>query len=1010
MHSTTMENCDYSIRRSDLGRVEGVNNGMANIKQGEGVPDFVLLDEISENAVFNNMKKRYQIDQIYTYIGDVVVAVNPYKALDICSPKHIDSYRGRYMYEMPPHIYALSNDVYGSMLRSQEDQCVIISGESGAGKTESSKILMRYVAAVSKSSREVDRVKNQLLDSNPILEAFGNAKTLRNDNSSRFGKYMEIQFEKDGAPVGGKISNYLLEKSRVVTRAPGERSFHIFYNLLAGGSNELGALQLKSDPTAYDYLRSSECVKVDSINDVKDFQEVLKGLNSLGFGNNEKNTMWKIISAILHLGNVKFKDDATARTGQTKVEAANPQEVDVVAKLLQVDARALKNALVSRSISTGVGKRGSVISVPLDQGQALFTRDALAKSIYEKLFNWLIGFINSRLENKTSSEKLVIGVLDIYGFEIFENNSFEQFCINLCNEKLQQLFIELTLKSEQEEYVKEGIKWEPIKYFNNKIICDLIEGKPMGVISLLDEACLIAECTDMTFLDKINTNFVKHPHFDSYKKSQNKMIPGDGFMLKHYAGDVTYRVPGFLEKNKDTLYLDLINSMRTSPDKIILDLFPAPDINSKKRPLTAATQFKIALAQLMDKLLACQPHYIRCVKPNEQKKPGAIDEERVRHQIRYLGLVENVRVRRAGFAYRQTYERFLWRYKMTAPATWPQFSGSPKDGTQALLKAHNINSEEYRLGKTKVFIRNPTTLFHYEDVRAKEMPRVVTCMQAAWRGFINRAKWSQRKAAIKIQLYYRRYRFRNYFVQLRQVFANVKQDKNWGKNFQWPSHPRILSNGVKYLHMVHANWRAKMMITSLSKEEQAHMRQKVLAYDLFKGKKPWAVPRRFDADYLGKNSNPHKEAYIVGMQTLFSTYGDTEVNFADYVTKVNPVGKSQKRGIVVTEKNIYKHDPKNYKVKKFGTPLVSVRCIWLSSKKDTFCVVQVDPSSGARDMVIDLGDEMGTSNEKYSEFVTVLVNEIKKLTGRTVDVKFSDRYDIFKLKIRLNILFLTNFV
>lgn len=958
------------------------------IVKGEGVPDFVLMDTLTEDAMMDNIRVRFRADRIYTYIGNVVVSMNPYKKIDIYGKNKIEEYRGRFMYEMPPHIFALSNNVYKSMLQNQENQCVIISGESGAGKTEASKIFMNYIAAVSKSSTEVDRVKSQLLESNPVLEAFGNAKTIRNDNSSRFGKYMEIQFEKDGSPVGGRINIYLLEKSRVITRAVGERSFHIFYQMLSGMSaQELSQMGLNKDANHYNYLKLSNCVNVDGVNDTTDWKIVNKAMDTLGFTSQVKNSMWRILGGILLLGNVTFADDSSnSKTGQTQTKISNPQVVDTIANLFQCDANILKRALTYRSISTGVGKRGSLISVPLDVAQANFTRDALAKASYERLFIWMVEHINKRLACKSPGSKLVIGILDIYGFEIFENNSFEQFCINLCNEKLQQLFIELTLKSEQEEYVREGIKWEPIKYFNNQIICNLIEGKPMGIISLLDECCLIAESTDKTFLEKLNTNFKTHPHYQSYTTTNDRSIGETHFRLKHYAGDVTYNVNGILEKNKDTLFVDLIQTMQTSRDQLVQNLFPPIDLNSKKRPLTAGTQFKNALAALMEKLLACEPHYIRCIKSNDQKRAGYLDEERVRHQVRYLGLLENVRVRRAGFAYRQTYDRFLWRYKMITKETWPRWNGDAKSGTQQIINSIGIRPDEYRMGKTKVFIRNPITLFSLEDRREQAMPRIVTMMQAAWRGYCARSKWAQRKAAIQIQLFYRKYRFRRWFWNLEKAFRGVDKDPNWGKYVNWPQHPSILEKSVAMLHRVHANWRARKMITALTPEQQAHMRQKVLSYDIFKGKKPWNIPRHYDADYLEKDTNPFKDKYLVGMQNLFATYGDTQVMFADYSNKINNKGKSQKRGIVVTEKNIYKHDPKNYKVKKFGTPLAEVTSISLSPRKDSFVVVHCRPPY--RDLVLDLGID---GVDKYSEFVTVIVQEIRKLTGNTISVTFSDQ-------------------
>jgi len=324
---------------------------------------------------------------------------------------------------------------------------------------------------------------------------------------------------------------------------------------------------------------------------------------------------------------------------------------------------------------------------------------------------------------------------------------------------------------------------------------------------------------------------------------------------------------------------------------------------------------------------------------------------------------------------------------MVCKSTWPNWKGDDKSATQEILSKLNIDSEEYRLGKTKVFIRNPTTVFLLEEKREEAMPRVVALMQAAYRGFVTRSQWGERKAAIRIQLFFKKHKFRKYFVALRNTFQNVRSDKNWGKNYQWPPHPPILSNGVALLRRVHACWRAKMMITSLTAEQQAHMRQKVLAYDIFKGKKPWNAPRKFDGDYLELDTNPHKDAYRQAMTLLFSTYGDTAVTFADYTNKVNKVGKSQKRGIVVTEKNIYKHDPKNYKVKKFGTPIVAMKKISLSHQRDSFVVIHCNPPE-YRDLILDLGIE---GHEKYSEMVSVLVQEFKKLTGENLPVEFADR-------------------
>lgn len=959
--------------------------------KGAGVPDFVLLNEISENALVKNLTERFHHNDIYTYIGEVVVSVNPYTKLDhLYNKKTMDEYRGKYHYEKPPHIYSLSNNAYRRMLQNREDQCVIISGESGAGKTEASKIMMQYIAVVSKSSTDVDRVKNQLLESNPILEAFGNAKTLRNDNSSRFGKYMEIQFERDGSPKGGRITNYLLEKIRVVKRSTGERAFHIFYQILSGLSQqELGNLHLDRDPSKYHYLKHSECVKVDTINDVMDFKVVTKALDTLGFSAADKSSMWRIIAGILHLGNVNFQAQKTNQ-GQVKTVISDSRLASTIENVFQIPSNSLQKALTTRSITTGVGKRSSSITIPLDEAGALFTRDALAKGLYSYLFDWLVGHLNKSLACKNAEDKLVIGLLDIYGFEILENNSFEQFCINLCNEKLQQLFIELTLKSEQEEYIREGIKWEPVKYFNNKTILDLIEGggKTISITSLMDECGWVADNTDMTLLSKMNDNFAKHPHYESYSTSKNKKIGDTHFILKHYAGEVTYNINEFLDKNKDTFFLDLIMTMQSSTDPLITSLFPSVDLNSKKRPLTAATQFKNALNLLMEKLLACQPHYIRCIKPNEQKKAGVLNEELARHQVRYLGLVENVRVRRAGFAFRQLYDRFVFRYKMLCSETWP--SPGIKDfigATKKILAAHNVSeaNNDFRLGKTKVFIRHPNTLFALEEKREAKLPEVVTLMQAGWRGYFSRSRYNKVKAATKIQLHYRRFRFNRWFWDLEKTFKNVQSDPTFGKNVRWPQHPKILENASVLIRKIHVNWRAKMMVNQLSPSDQAEMRQKVLAYTIFAGKKPWNCSRRFLADYLDTEENPNRAKYASFVKNDFQKYGDTEIYFSEYIDKVNSKDGSDKRAVVVSEKTIYKHDPNNYKFKKLPTPLSAVQSINLSTKPDTFVVVTVQEPH--RDLVFNLGV---SGVEKVSEFVTVIVQNVKKLTGNTVPVNFND--------------------
>lgn len=518
-----------------------------------GVDDLVLMPKITENDICVNLEKRYFLDLIYTNIGPVLIAVNPYKRIEaLLTQECLFSYRGRYRHELPPHVYSLAEEAYRGVKSERLNQCVIISGESGAGKTESSKLVMQYVAAVSGNSGGVEFVKHVILESNPLLEAFGNAKTLRNNNSSRFGKYFEIHFNKAGEPCGGRITNYLLEKSRVVYQNVGERSFHVFYQLLQGASDQEANQWMLYGPENFYYLKQSQCYTVDGTDDVKEFGETRNAMNVMGMTASEQEAVFRMVAGILHLGNVTFYD-----TGKGAAAIGDENALNLAAQMLQVEPFALQNALLFRVLhSGGAGaKKMSTYNVPQNVEQAAFARDALAKSIYSRLFDWIVQKVNEALQKHgtVQTEPLLIGVLDIYGFEIFERNGFEQFCINFVNEKLQQYFIELTLKAEQEEYVREGIEWTPIKYFNNKIVCELIEGKmPPGIFSQLDDVCYTmhagSEGTDIKFLQKCSGTFASHAHFRGMNTA---------FQIKHYAGDVTYEVDGFCDKNKDTLFDDL---------------------------------------------------------------------------------------------------------------------------------------------------------------------------------------------------------------------------------------------------------------------------------------------------------------------------------------------------------------------------------------------------------------------------------------------------------------------
>jgi len=713
----------------------------------KGVDDLVMLPKITEPDIVDNLKKRYDYDAIYTNIGPVLIVVNPYKDLGLTTPDYVRLYRGKFRHELPPHIFALAEESYRAMKNEHTDQCCIISGESGAGKTVAAKQIMQYIAQVSGGNEKVEYVKSVILDSNPLLEAFGNAKTLRNNNSSRFGKYMEIYFDNKGDPIGGSVTNYLLEKSRVVYQQPGERNYHIFYQLIFGADQRMQQQYQLYSPENFHYMNQSNCYNVDDIDDPRDFADTVKAMNTIGISQQEQDAIFAIVSGILHVGNICFVENQKGNAG-----IRDRQAVELASAMLQVHPQQLEQCLLFKHMQSGFGQRTEVFESPMNVDQAVGTRDAIARDLYDRVFNYLIYKVNQALQRWNIPKTCTIGILDIFGFEIFDRNGFEQFCINYVNEKLQQYFIEKTLKEEQEEYVAEGIQWTPIKFFNNKIVCDLIEGKaPPGIFLLLDDICAtlhaVSQGSDDKFLQKVSAIHGSHQHYQAFNGA---------FRVVHYAGDVVYTVDGFCDKNKDTLFQECIDCLRNSGHPFIRSLYPvtpeeeAARSGQKKRPTTAGFKIKNSANLLMQTLSTCEPHYIRCIKPNDNKRAQDWNADRVRHQVKYLGLLENVKVRRAGFAYRQPFERFLARYKKLSTKTWGswgEWTGDPRQGCQTILQdLPEVEASQWQFGRTKLFIRHPETVFHIEELMERHDFDCIVKIQRAWRMFNHKRKMLESRA------------------------------------------------------------------------------------------------------------------------------------------------------------------------------------------------------------------------------------------------------------------------
>uniref|UniRef100_A0A8C5LD83 Myosin 1H n=1 Tax=Jaculus jaculus TaxID=51337 RepID=A0A8C5LD83_JACJA len=846
--------------------------GTLTARDKVGVQDFVLLDAYtSESAFVDNLRKRFSENLIYTYIGTLLVSVNPYQELGIYTVSQMELYQGVNFFELPPHVYAIADNAYRMMCSELNNHFIFISGESGAGKTEASKKILQYFAVTCPMTESLQIARDRLLLSNPVLEAFGNAKTLRNDNSSRFGKYMDIQFDFQGVPVGGHIISYLIEKSRVVYQNHGERNFHIFYQLLAGGDAErLSSLGLEQDPQLYKYLSQGHCAKESSINDKNDWKTVSNAFSVIDFTRADLENLFGIIASVLHLGNICFTEDK-----QGGATVPDTHEIKWIAKLLGVCPSVLLEALTHRKIEA---KTEEVIC-PLTVELSVYSRDAMAKAVYGRTFTWLVSKINSSLVNKDITQKTVIGLLDIYGFEVFDKNGFEQFCINYCNEKLQQLLIERTLKAEQAEYEVEGIE------VNIGITLRVMFSK---------ECIRPGPATDLSFLEKLEEKVGRHAHFQTRKLAGakgRKRIGWLEFRLLHYAGEVTYCTKGEWPVTPILTVLHLQVLCR-SKNSILRECFLVAELENRRRQPTVGTQFKNSLSSLLEILISKEPSYIRCIKPNESKEPSKFDDFLIRHQIKYLGLMEHLRVRRAGFAYRRKYEHFLQRHLSSPTLIFFNIF---------IYLFASRERERQRENETKIFIRFPRTLFATEDAFEFSKHQLVARIQATYKGCLARREYMRkRQAATKLEAHWRgalarkEIKRRRWAVQIIRRFIKgfINRDKplcpdneefvvfvrkNYILNLRyhvpknvldksWLRPPGILENASDLLRKMCVRNLVRKYCRGVSAERKAMMQQKVVTSDIFRGKKDGyaeSLNQPFAHSRLGVSTSSLSDGFLV---------------------------------------------------------------------------------------------------------------------------------------------------
>ncbi|XP_052864970.1 myosin heavy chain, muscle isoform X7 [Anopheles cruzii] len=720
--------------------------GQVNPPKYEKCEDMSNLTYLNDASVLHNLRQRYYAKLIYTYSGLFCIVINPYKRYPLYTNRCAKMYRGKRRNEVPPHLFSVSDGAYVNMLTNHENQSMLITGESGAGKTENTKKVIAYFATIGASGKKDESaekkgsLEDQVVQTNPVLEAFGNAKTVRNDNSSRFGKFIRIHFTGSGKLAGADIETYLLEKARVISQQTLERSYHIFYQIMSGSVKGLKEMCFLSNDI-YDYNSVSQGkITIPNVDDGEECMLTDEAFNVLGFTQEEKDNIYKITSAVMHMGRMQFKQKGR----EEQAEADGTEDGDRVAKLLGVVTDDLYKNLLKPRIKVG----NEFVTKGQNKDQVTNSVGALCKGIFDRVFKWLVKKCNETLDTKQKRAQF-IGVLDIAGFEIFDYNGFEQLCINFTNEKLQQFFNHHMFVLEQEEYKKEGIVWAFIDFGMDLLACiELIE-KPMGILSILEEESMFPKATDQTFAEKLMTN-----HLGKSAPFQKPRPPKPGcqaghFAIGHYAGVVSYNITGWLEKNKDPLNDTVVDQFKKGSNALVVEIFadhpgqsadPAAAKGGRGKKgagfATVSSSYKEQLNNLMTTLKSTQPHFVRCIIPNEMKTAGVVDAHLVMHQLTCNGVLEGIRICRKGFPNRMMYTDFKLRYLILAPAAM-QAETEGKKAAEKCFEAIGLDPDSYRIGHTKVFFR-AGVLGQMEEFRDERLSKIMSWMQAWCRGYLSR--------------------------------------------------------------------------------------------------------------------------------------------------------------------------------------------------------------------------------------------------------------------------------